>query len=76
MSNSVILALIGLISIVLLPNSFAENESTVLMNYNTDLPGCETTDSCMSPSVLKVDVGSIVNFVNEDAVMHLSLIHI
>ena len=70
MSNSVILALIGLISIVLLPNSFAENESTVLMNYNTDLPGCETTDSCMSPSVLKVDVGSIVNFVNEDAVMH------
>jgi len=70
MNNVVTLALIGLVGIALLPYAFAENESTVLMNYNTDLPGCETTDSCMTPSVLEVDVGSIVNFVNEDAVMH------
>ena len=70
MSNTVSLILIGLVGIILLPYAFAENESTVLMNYNTDLPGCETNNSCMTPSVLKVDVGTIVNFVNEDAVMH------
>ena len=70
MNNVLIFTLIGLVGIILLPNSFAENESTVLMNYNTDSPGCEEDNSCMTPSVLKVDVGTIVNFVNEDAVMH------
>ena len=70
MSNVVMLALIGLIGITLLPYAFAENEFTVLMNYNTDSQGCEENNSCMTPSILKVDVGSIVTFVNEDSVMH------
>jgi len=70
MNNTLVLSLIGFIGITLLSNAFAENESTVLINYDTDLPGCETTDSCMSPSMHNVDVGTIVHFVNEDSVMH------
>ena len=65
-----ILAIIALSGIVLLPITFAVDETTVMMNYNTDLPGCEKDNSCMTPSVLTVSVGTIVNFVNEDAVMH------
>jgi len=70
MNSSVIFSLFGLLSLSLLPLAFAESESTVLMNYNTDSPGCELNDTCMTPSVLNIDVGTIVNFVNEDAVMH------
>ena len=70
MKNVLVFTLIGLFGITLLPYTFAESESTVLMNYNTDSPGCEVDSSCMTPSVLKVDVGTIVNFVNEDSVLH------
>ena len=70
MKSSVIFSLFGLLSLSLLPLAFAGTESTVLMNYNTDSPGCEITDMCMTPSVLNIDVGTIVSFVNEDAVMH------
>ena len=58
--------------IALFPMAFAETETqtTITMNYNTDSQGCEETNSCMTPSSLKVNVGTIVNFVNEDSVFH------
>ena len=70
MKSSVIFSLFGLLSLSIVTFSFAETESTVLLNFDTDFPGCEITDTCMTPSVLSIDIGTTVNFVNEDVVMH------
>jgi len=70
MKSSVIFSLFGLFSLSIVTFSFAETESTVLLNLDTDFPGCEITDTCMTPSVLSIDIGTTVNFVNEDIVMH------
>ena len=70
MNSSIGFGLLCLFSLFILPLAFAESETTVLVNYNTDAPGCEITDTCMTPSLLKVNTGTVINFVNEDTVMH------
>ena len=70
MNSSICFGLLCLFSLFILPLAFAESETTVLVNYNTDAPGCEITDTCMTPSLLKVNTGTVINFVNEDTVMH------
>jgi len=70
MKYLIILGILSLTGVVLLPDTFADYETTIMINYNTDLPGCEKDDSCMTPSMIKIDVGTVVNFVNEDIVMH------
>ena len=56
MKSSVIFSLFGLFSLSIVTFSFAETESTVLLNLDTDFPGCEITDTCMTPSVLSIDI--------------------
>ena len=44
--------------------------ATVLNPVGTSVPGCEETDECFIPSVVTVDVGGAVTWINEDAAAH------
>lgn len=53
------------------PAVFADGTSvTVTIPAGTGVPGCEETDECFVPSVVSVDVGGTVTWVNEDNVIH------
>ncbi len=48
---------------------FAEDYG-VIINGGTSTPGCETTDTCYSPSSLSINVGQSVIFSNYDGAPH------
>ena len=71
----VILVIIG----VIFSNSSVEEKSEesepvikgdVIMPTKVSRPGCEKTDRCYIPSVIVIDSGSQVTWVNEDSAFH------
>jgi plastocyanin len=42
----------------------------VIMSTKVSRPGCETTDSCYTPSKITIKQGSLVTWMNEDSAFH------
>ena len=42
----------------------------VIMSTKVSRPGCETTDSCYTPSKIMIKQGSLVTWMNEDSAFH------
>jgi plastocyanin len=40
------------------------------MSTKVSRPGCETTDSCYTPSKITIKQGSLVTWMNEDSAFH------
>ena len=51
--------------------TYEENTGAIVINaMGSSVPGCEETDECFIPSVVTVDVGGEVAWINEDAAAH------
>ena len=49
--------------------AYAESRQ-VIFSEGSEIPGCETTNSCYSPFAVSVGVGETVTWVNEDTFLH------
>ena len=59
------------VGMVTSPLAFADHPTATVRNpVGTSVPGCEETDECFIPSVVTVDVGGTVTWINEDAAAH------
>ena len=68
---STIVLLGAAMGIVTSPLAFADHPTATVRNpVGTSVPGCEETDECFIPSVVTVDVGGTVTWINEDAAAH------
>ena len=68
---STIVLLGAAMGIVTSPLAFADHPTATVRNpVGTSVPGCEETDECFIPSVVTVDVGGAVTWINEDAAAH------
>ena len=51
--------------------TYEENTGAIVINaMGSSVPGCEETDECFIPSVVTVDVGGEVAWINEDVAAH------
>ncbi len=73
------IGLIGIVILVTITLSFSNNpvEETdlitigdVIMPTKVSRPGCETTDRCYVPSLITIEKGKQVTWVNEDSAFH------
>jgi len=71
--SKVSLLFLGLMisSLILIQDSYAESEffvESVKGSYNL---GCELDHSCFSPYIIKIDVGDVVTWINNDDAVHV-----
>jgi len=73
-SNSSIVILFVALSFLVIsitPISFAFGEEfAVSLPSGTSVPGCEETNSCFLPDVIKIDMSDTVTWVNDDTAAH------
>lgn len=51
-------------------NIVADINADIFMPTKSSRPGCEETDSCYIPSVIKINVGDSVTWKNQDVAFH------
>jgi plastocyanin len=53
------------------PSAFADHATaTVSVPQGTSVPGCEATNECYIPFEVRIDVGGVVTWVNDDSAAH------
>lgn len=65
----IVFALIGVILLPALENSFAETIKVSIPN-GTSVPGCEIKSLCYIPDPISVNAGDVVEWTNHDSVSH------
>ena len=45
-------------------------KADIIMSTKVSRPGCETTDSCYTPSKITIKQGSLITWMNEDSAFH------
>ena len=65
----VLLSVVSMIAIA--PSAFAAHHEVTITNApGSATPGCEDTNNCFIPSVVTVDLGTIVTWENTDTAAH------
>ena len=59
-------------SIGLFSNAYAQEpiQEIVEINQNSYNPGCELIDSCFNPTILHIDKGDSIKWINNDDALH------